>query len=489
MEKKSRLLSSHPKSFFELVIAGFSLVAVPLTAALISGAFYLGRLSDQSQEAVYRAVQATQASRVLLEQITTMERNVRQYFVLGDELLLDNYRERHQIYLETAEKLGQLLVDDTMKVTLEMLNQREMELFDRLNSQADVATKQIEKEFISLTEMAQSILQNTNQLIDSEVEILHDMSQQARQIIFWELAAVIPGALIFIVVFTVLISRPIRQIDHSIRRLGDGNFDKPISVTGPKDLEYLGERLDWLRERLHQLEEKKHKFLRYVSHELKTPLTAIRESAELLDEEVTGPMTPEQHEVTDILKNNSISLQTMIEKLLSFNMPEARELSSEYGPIRLRQLIDNVVADHKPAIMAKGVELEMGIPDLTIYGDPEQMRVVVDNLLSNAVKYSPEHGHIRVNVHRDDDHVTLEVQDSGPGIDPADKEHIFDAFYQGRRRVAKGHIRGSGLGLSIAREFVQAHRGDIEVVEEGTGAHFRVTLPAEQEKDVTWVAS
>ena len=175
MEKR---FFSHPKSLFELVIAGFSLVAVPLIVALISGAFYVDRLSEQSHEAVYRAVQATQKSRVLLEQVTTMERSIRQYFVLKDELLLKSYLNRHQTYQTAAGELEALLLDDTLRERLSVLNGHESDLFARLNGQGG-DPKSIEQDFIALTEMAQSILKDSNSLIDSEVEVLgfHDRTR------------------------------------------------------------------------------------------------------------------------------------------------------------------------------------------------------------------------------------------------------------------------------------------------------------------------
>jgi len=115
MEKKPL---AQPRSFYELVIAGFSLVALPLLVALVSGAYFVGRLYDQSQEAVYRAVLATQESRSLFEQVTAMERSVRQYAVLGDAEVLNNYRHAHQGFKESALRLRALLRDDDLKRTL-----------------------------------------------------------------------------------------------------------------------------------------------------------------------------------------------------------------------------------------------------------------------------------------------------------------------------------------------------------------------------------
>src|SRR5207249_4113913 len=120
---------------------------------------------------------------------------------------------------------------------------------------------------------------------------------------------------------TRYISRPIAEIDAAIRQLGGADFSRPIAVRGPEDLRYLGRRLDWLRRRLDEFETQKNRFLRHVSHELKTPLTALREGAELLHDQVAGPLAPPQRQVVAIMRDNSVKLQGLIEELESiFNL-------------------------------------------------------------------------------------------------------------------------------------------------------------------------
>jgi len=486
MEKKPRGFA-HPKSFFELVIAGFSLVALPLIIALITGAFFVNKLTGQSEQAVYRAVKSTQESRHLLEHIGAMERSVRQYMVLKDDDVFQRYLSRHENYRRISLNLHTILLDDTLKARLEMLDQLENSLYERFTASHEKKIGGISaQEYIALSELGQTLLQDTSQLIDSEMALMQDMSSQARNIIFWEILAVIPGTVIFIVVFVVLLSRPIRQIDQAIKRIGAGEFEQEIEVSGPRDLEYLGERLNWLRMRLKYLEEKKSKFLHYVSHELKTPLTAVREGAELLSEGVTGPLNDGQKEVTDILKKNSISLQKMIEKLLSFNMP-GDATSSILQLVSMLPVVETVLADHKPVIMAKKIDFDLHLDEAYVQGDEEQLRVIIDNLISNAVKYTPENGKVNLSMCVNGDKLLIDVSDTGPGICANEKHAIFEAFYRGEE-VEKGMIKGSGLGLSIVSEFVQAHGGTIEVIDrpQGRGAHFRVSLPVANEKDIAW---
>ncbi len=115
---------------------------------------------------------------------------------------------------------------------------------------------------------------------------------------------------------------------------------------------------------------------------------------------------------------------------------------------------------------------------LTLSADFEKLRVVIDNLLSNAIKYSPDGGTISLALRRRASNVEIEVADAGPGIPSEDRERVFDWFYRGKPG-RQGRVSGSGLGLAIAKEFVLAHRGNIQVADASPGAHFRVTLPTE----------
>jgi len=297
--------------------------------------------------------------------------------------------------------------------------------------------------------------------------------------LLWLSFAMIPTAIIFSGVFTILLNRPIKQIDHAIRLLGDGKFSSPVSVTGPHNLEYLGQSLDWLRGRLLDVENQKIKFIRHVSHELKTPLTALREGTELLADEVVGGLKEEQREVVQILRQNGIRLQSLIEDLLNFNSAASQPVLHMVNSVRLDNVIHRVADDHKLTIVAKNIRLDTKLTPCVVEGDDEKLRVIVDNLLSNAIKYSPQGGKITIGLRQDQSQAILDVFDAGPGIRPDEGSKIFDTFYQGGP-PAEGHVKGSGLGLSIAREHVLAHHGVIKPLFDSLGAHLQVVLPQKQ---------
>lgn len=470
-----------PKSFLTLILIGFGFVALPLIFALIYSAYHVERLADMSQSTVYRAVKATQNTRILLEQLTAMERAARQYRVLSDRTLLASYGEKHRTFQYTLAVLLQSLHDPIISSQLRSLAEREKAQFDAINAapprstQADAAIA----EFAPLAELAQTILADSNKVIDSEVDNMRQSSEHTLTILLWLSFAMIPIAIAFSGIFTVLINRPIKQIDHAIRLLGDGRFSSPVSVTGPHNLEYLGQRLDWLRGRLQDVENQKIKFIRHVSHELKTPLTALREGTELLADEVVGALKDEQREVVQILRQNGIRLQDLIEDLLNFNSATSQPTLHLVNPVRLDSIIHRVTNDHKLTLVAKNISLDTKLSPCVIEGDDEKLRVIVDNLLSNAIKYSPQGGKITIRLREEQTQAVLDVFDSGPGISQDEGNKIFDTFYQGNPPV-EGHIKGSGLGLSIAREHVLAHHGVIKPLFDSLGAHLQVIFPQKQ---------
>lgn len=468
-----------PKSVLRLVFIGFSFVALPLVFMLANTIVRVDRLADLSGQAVLRAARIARISRMLAEQITDMERSARQFEVLGDRTLFQVYEKKHVAFQQTIEEFSHLPLDSARQESLASLVKQERGLFETLQTypRGSQESREALSGFTPLANLAHSFLAENSGLIERDIQAMQRMVGRARTVLIWQAAALAPAVLAFAVFFTLLVARPIRQIDLAIRRLGDGEFSSKIAVSGPQDLEHLGRRLDWLRLRLSELEEQKTKFLRHLSHELKTPLTTIREGAELLVEDLTGDSDLQRREITQILQQNSLRLQKLIENLLDFSVTLSRHSALNLTPVRLSSLIEKVAADHRLAIIAKDVHLELDLPEVSVQGDEEKLKVVIDNLLSNAVKFSPNRGIIRVTLASDENGAVLDVIDSGIGIDSTDRDRVFEPFYQGKT-APEGYVKGTGIGLSVAREYVVAHRGKIEVISgRENGAHLRVSLP------------
>jgi two-component system sensor histidine kinase GlrK len=470
----------YPRSFLKLLLLGFGLVSLPLILALLNATAYVDRLATRSQAAVDQAAEAARGSRVLMEQVTAMERLARQYLILGDAALLVDYAKVRSGFKHTTSDMSLLPLDESQLHELNRTIETEQALFEQLGPKQDrgAGGRQLIAGYVELSQLASNVLDQSNLLIDREIENMGTAARSTQRSLLWQMAASIPLGVLVAVLFAFLIAKPIRQLDHAIRQLGSAEFATGIRVHGPADLEYLGQRLEWLRQRLIELEEQKTKFLHHVSHELKTPLTALREGSELLADGSSGALNPQQSEIAEILRHNSLQLQRLIEGLLGYQQALASINRLEFQSLDLSDIARKVAEAHKLAIAARNLKLRLHLGPAMLTADADKLRVVLDNLVSNAIKYSPEGGTISLAVRAEQDKIVVEVDDAGPGIAAEDSERVFDWFFQGKLGH-QGRIKSSGVGLAIAREFVLAHRGTIEVITgRAPGAHVRVSLPA-----------
>ncbi|HEY7788420.1 MAG TPA: histidine kinase dimerization/phospho-acceptor domain-containing protein [Casimicrobiaceae bacterium] len=416
----------YPRSFLKFILLGFLLVSLPLVYALAELILSLDRLESQGRQEVVQAAQAGRTSRLLYEQATTLERIARQHLILDDSALLDEYTRLREEFRQTTRQLAALPLEPGSQEALEKLADRESRLHNLLTApgRGPEAADEIADGYSKLVDGAQSMLAATNQLTQRAVERLQDTATQGREKWIYVGLATVGIAIALAIVFATLIARPIRQLDLAIRQMGSADFTHAIEVTGPQDLRYVGQRLEWLRGRLHELEEQQARFLRHVSHELKTPLTAVREGAELLRDDVGGKLTPEQRDIVRIVRDNTLSLQKLIEDLLAYQQTRAHEPAA-VGPVALPDIVTRVVKEQRLAALARMVAFQTSMRPATVIGDADRLRTIVDNLLSNAIKYSPRNATVQLHVGVKDGFAVLDVIDEGRGVAAADRSRIF----------------------------------------------------------------
>ncbi|HEX6928485.1 MAG TPA: ATP-binding protein [Gammaproteobacteria bacterium] len=464
------------RSINVLVVVGYAVVGLPLVAAILLSTVYLERLTALSEATVTTGIEGTRDSQVLGEQLVAMERNARQYAVLGDPALLDLYQRRRDRFEFAARQLQRRFVDPALYADIERL----LALSERMTVPAPMVLADAPPEtFGELLELSQAIDQRIRQLTSERMTALEERSARIQAQLVWQASVVIALALLLAIVFTVLISRAVRQLAHAITRLGEGRFEREIRVRGPEDFVHLGGQLDWLRRRLQAVEEDKSAFLRNISHELKSPLANIREGSELLADGTAGALSETQREVAGILRENSLRLQTQIENLLNFNAWQNLRTPMRREAVRLDALARRVLDRYRLATQTRGLKVITELEPVTVTGDPEKLDVMLENLVSNAVKYSPPDGRLVLRVARQGNRARLMVADDGPGIEPAERQRVFRAFYQGRQPAPNTHVQGTGLGLSVVQECVRAHDGKVTIIDGEThGATFQVELPA-----------
>jgi len=474
-----RLSFLRPRSLSGLILLGFAIVALPLLLGTISAAIEMRNLASASERLVVNGVAATQYTQALVRQVSSLERTVRIYQIIPRPTLLETFRQNRLLLVQTLDSFAQLPGDPARGEVIEQMRASIESITAGVTSNTPSRTTAALREFSQLSKDAGQLSNLAGAQTDRELKQLQTETEQARRRLFWQAAALVPVTLGLIVFFAVFLARPIRQIDAAIGNIGHGELSQPVAVQGPSDLEALGRQLEWLRRRLGEISEERNRFLRHMSHELKTPLANIREGTELLIEGAVGSLNPEQREVTGILRDNSLRLQRLIENLLSFSEWQAKRSGLELTEIRLQSLVKAAIETYQLPINAHRLRLDLQVDDIALQGDRAKLKLILDNLISNAVKFTPDGGTITVRARTDADgaQAVLDVADTGPGIPATERDRIFDAFYQGATPQG-GLVRGTGIGLSVVQEFVHAHGGTVEIVEgEFTGAHLRVRLP------------
>lgn len=462
------------------MLVGLALIAGPLLAAILTAVLQIRDLANTGQKIIVEGVTTARASQALFAQMASLERTARLYHVLNDPKLLDVYRSQDAGFTTTQKQLSLHAPGDVLSTLGDLAALQSSIRETVLNAGATPGTggsADLSGRFVQLSALVERVAEQSNAEVDKQVAALEAQTLDARKRLVYLAALLLPLALVAIVVLTVGIGKPLRQLDRAISELGEGTLTEAIAVSGPHDLERLGRQLEWLRQRLLELAHERNRFLRHMSHELKTPLANIREGTELLMDGAVGELDSNQREVAAILRENGIKLQRMIENLLSFSAWQTSSVGLEATEFRLRPLVKQVLENQQLTLLSQRARLDVQVEDVTLMADRGKIRLILENLVSNAVKYSPKGGAIHLRARTSGAQLVLDVADTGPGIPPPERDHIFEAFYTGRAAKSTA-IKGTGIGLSVVLEFVSAHGGRVEIIDgQFPGAHFRITMP------------
>ncbi len=230
--------------------------------------------------------------------------------------------------------------------------------------------------------------------------------------------------------------------------------------------------------RLEELDRLKSNFLATMSHELRTPLTSVIGYAEMMDEDLAGPVSGEQREYLTTILGKADQLLSLITAVLDVSSLESGQLALERSALSLADLVASEVATFAPQAGRRGIAIQLDAKgESIVVGDRRKIRQVVSSLLSNAVKFTPEGGRVVLKAEADADALVLTVSDTGVGIAPEDQELVFEKFRQAGNPLTREHA-GTGLGLSIVRELCKLLGGEILLESElGKGSTFTVRLP------------
>ncbi|MBV8667027.1 MAG: HAMP domain-containing histidine kinase [Burkholderiaceae bacterium] len=481
-------------SFQQLLLIAFLSIIAVLSATTVQALFTFERLASQSREVAVQAVQLTEQSERLAERTVAMERSARQYLVLEDLAFRERYLQARLDARGALQALTAAIPTLPSNTVAEWVAQSDA-AWQALKSddpRSAEGQKVLALAFARLPQLNGALALASRREIARRNDDMLDELEHQRQLLGILVFAAIGAAAVAALAFGTWLGRPLARIEAAIERLGENQFDQVIDVGGPADMRRLGQQLNWLRQRLAELESEKTRFLRHISHELKTPLAALCEGVASLEDEVAGKLTADQREVTAILKQNTLSLQNQIEDLLRYNTAAFGAQHLQRSPVDVERLLHRVIHGQRLQCQARNVHIEVSGKPPPVSADADKLAIVLANILTNAVRFSPNGGVIRFMLaeqmlpHR----LCLDCVDQGPGVAPEDAARVFDPFYQGVRQPA-GARKGNGIGLSIVREYIEAHGGTVRVVQADVplhnlpygqdtppgGAHFRIEIP------------
>jgi two-component system, OmpR family, sensor histidine kinase BaeS len=276
-------------------------------------------------------------------------------------------------------------------------------------------------------------------------------------------------------VLATRIARPVEQLSTTAGQLAAGRLDaRAPRPAGDDELADLTVAFNGMADALETTEQTRRRLLSDLAHELRTPLATLEAYHEALVDGVVEPTD----ETWTTLQDATSRLQRLVEDLGLVSRAEEGRLELDRTDLDLREIVTLTVEALRPAAETDGVTVTTQLPDeLPVHGDGDRLAQVLANLLRNALEHTPPGGAITVTGHATDEHVVIDVTDTGDGIAAEHLPHLFDRFY--RADPARRHTGGSGIGLTISRAIARGHRGELTAASTGPGhgATFSLRLP------------
>jgi len=313
-----------------------------------------------------------------------------------------------------------------------------------------------------------------------ELELEEGYLQRSRRSLL--LAGLTAGVAAVLLSFFLIrqLTGPLRKLDHASRNIAAGNLNERVNIPSVDELGRLADSFNEMAASLESAESVKKRLIADISHELRTPITAVRTALEGLRD---GLLEPTQ-ETLAALHDKILLITRLVGDLHQLALADAGRLSMKPTLFSIKALLETILETVGIQLEDENIqlvrEIESGLPQ--VFADAQRIEQVLLNLLSNAIRHTPSEGSIRIGAQPRNQEIVISICNSGSGLSESDLHHVFDRFYRADE-ARSGDDSGAGLGLSIAKALVEAHRGRIwaENASEG-GACFIFTLPASAEK-------
>ncbi|MCK9605944.1 MAG: HAMP domain-containing histidine kinase [Methylomonas sp.] len=474
-------------SLKSLIVLGFATAVIPLFLGVMYAAYGLRETAELGRTINSQVFEQTKTIRTVLQKSSDIERKARLFVLLSDPALRQPYeRESYEAarasFKQSLSDLLKLHVDNKIALLVNELSEKENLIYQQIiGSETDNSFKlPIDEAFQGLRESSNVLSREFENHVEHTFNELRQLSESLEQGLLIKGAILLMLSCALVLALLNVLSGSMRQLDTAIRRLGSGELQEPIEVSGPADLRYLGERLEWLRTHLISLESSKQQLMQNLAREIEQPLQQIRHGAGQLatpDEQFTS------HTETELALQMEASvdkLKTVSEQLLKYSQIQASQPIREIQILNMHELVETTLESFEDALQAKSIHVKKLIKPLQIEGIAEQCRGIVEELLANAIQFSPENGEIRIMLRDSGNVMELEIEDDGPGIEPDTRLQVFEPFYRGNPTAQTEPGENHGLGLAMVREYVAHHQGQIEFIDprqDHLGARVRVQIP------------
>jgi signal transduction histidine kinase len=468
------------------IFLGFSLVIVVLAAVGVFGLRAVGRLVSVNREISSETLPALRLTGSVRESLLTMARLEARFSILRDRRYADLWRESAAHARADLIRLGDLVHTGPEAGRLTAAR----EVFERyynavVEEQAELLAAPgptpvvIDSPTRRLGEQAETEMEALQQatharVLRAQAEVAR-LEQRTWKGVGVALATALVLALLTTAVIALRITRSLRRLSAATTAVAAGSFREPIPVGGRDEVGVLARALNAMADRLRQHDELKEEFFATLSHELRSPITSVREAAHLLADGVPGPLTPKQARMVDIIRRSTDRLLRLVNQILDVSRLRAGVLPLERVPLDLDWLVERAIDELRPQADEARVTLarERVGTRFTVIGDEDRLVQVVVNLLANAIRFTPVGGRVTVRLVDAGLECEIQVEDTGVGIPLAELPHVFESYRQAH--PGKG---GTGLGLAIVRGLVLAHGGRVTAEsQEGKGSRFTVLLP------------
>lgn len=447
-----------PASLRQFVLLSFFMALIPLGVLLWQSH---SALSDVSRYAIAEAessVANVRRAENMQKLVNDIERSVLQFSILKTDALsqlaathLNNYQQNLG---SVCLNLGQPVLCAQQQKQLELLF---ASYLHESNEELSPILQKIRQQQVQLTQVIWALLEQ--RLQQQQV-----YAEEAQSHLAWQTVALVVLTLLMVLWASARITAPVKMLDTMIRSIGQASHHFPHDkVDGPRELTELGEQLRWLASRLQQLEALRLILLRHASHELKTPLSSIREGCALLSEQLVGPLNSQQMEVVSLLNGSADRLSVLTEQLLDYNKL-LQQAKPEFGWHDSETLLQNCFNDHALSLQQREQKIVLDCQLPRIYTDSMLFRRILDNLINNAQAYGAEGSNVWVHLRLHDKFMLLDVANNGTPIPAELRAKLFEPFQRGKAPRFDA-VQGSGLGLSIVADCARLLGGLAEIID------------------------